>query len=322
MSIVQRKQIFRIALTGLVIGAMSASVAMSAHSQTGVPKTRRPRSRSWIRPRDVIPARSHRSRPALEVRARNRTWRRLSPFRTEMMSVQQKAATGDPAASARLSQSMVIMQRFEPSMMEATQRASTGDQNAAKRMGDIQFRMIHEWMSGGASGAGGKAVSMMRARRALATLALFVLGSAASAAGLCAQTPAPGWTLVVRIVPNPLPLGRCAIISIEVRDEEGYNRNELSNGQALDFHKFRYAADTTSFQWMNGDPITGYICARPSFPASDRGDSHHAGWAFGLGGSVELPPGTGLRGGQISSTGSHQNSRRAAVIGRAHAGAW
>jgi hypothetical protein len=117
-------------------------------------------------------------------------------------------------------------------------------------------------------GRGRETLSMMRRRRALATVSLFALAGALSAAGLCAQTPTPGWTLVVRIVPNPLPLGRCAMISIEVQDEQGYRRNELSNGQALDFHKFRYAADTTSFQWMNGDPITGYICARPSVPAA------------------------------------------------------
>ena len=78
-----------------------------------------------------------------------------------------------------------------------------------------------------------------------------------------AQSPAPGWTLVVRIVPNPLPPGRCASISTEVQDDQGYRATALSNGAVIDFHKFRYSADTTSFQWRNGDPIAGYLCTRP-----------------------------------------------------------
>ncbi len=77
------------------------------------------------------------------------------------------------------------------------------------------------------------------------------------------QAPAAGWRLIVRIVPNPLPAGRCAGISIEVQDAEGFRRGELSDGQSIDFRRFRYAADTTTdFQWKNGNPIEGYICAR------------------------------------------------------------
>jgi hypothetical protein len=79
-----------------------------------------------------------------------------------------------------------------------------------------------------------------------------------------AQSPAPGWTLIVRIVPNPLPIGRCAGVTEEVQDDQGYRRNELSNGGVIDFHKFRYDADTTNFQWQNGDPLNGAICARPT----------------------------------------------------------
>src|SRR5256885_4842617 len=85
----------------------------------------------------------------------------------------------------------------------------------------------------------------MRARIVTGVLAAFICSVAARA-----QTPAPGWILIVRMVQNPLPIGRCARIWIEIQDEHGYQRNELSNGGVVDFHKFRYDADTTNFQWQ------------------------------------------------------------------------
>jgi hypothetical protein len=155
MSIVQRCQVFRIAVMGLLIGAISACAAMSAHSQTGGPKsstTTMPTPGTTVRDPSTIP-----QIPAgVGGTGAESNLAEILAFQNEMMSVQQKAATGDPAATARLSHWMVIMNRYTPSMQEATQRASMGDQNAAKRMGDIQLRMIHEWMSGSASGAGGK----------------------------------------------------------------------------------------------------------------------------------------------------------------------
>ena len=114
-------------------------------------------------------------------------------------------------------------------------------------------------------------------------IALVLLVSAAAAR---AQTPAPGWILIVRMQPNPLPIGRCAGINEEVQDEHGYRRNELSNGGVIDFHKFRYDADTTNFQWQFGDPLNGALCARPNTPPS------HVTVTItmpdGLSGSVEL----------------------------------
>ncbi|MGH7621262.1 MAG: hypothetical protein ACREMU_02890 [Gemmatimonadaceae bacterium] len=153
---VQRKQIIRSAITGLVIGTMSISAAGSAHSQTGGP-----RNSATAKPKaDTTARRDPSTIPQIpagvgSASAESNLVETLA-FQNEMMSVQQKAASGDPTATARLSQWMEIMRRYEPSMLEATQRASLGDQNAAKRMGDIQFRMIHEWMGGSGSGTSGK----------------------------------------------------------------------------------------------------------------------------------------------------------------------
>lgn len=99
-----------------------------------------------------------------------------------------------------------------------------------------------------------------------------VAAACALAAGVCAaagaQSPAPGWTLVVRIVPNPVPIGRCAGISIELQDADGYRTSTMSNGQELDFHRFTYGVDTTNFQWRDGTSTDGVLCPRtPGTPS-------------------------------------------------------
>lgn len=119
-------------------------------------------------------------------------------------------------------------------------------------------------MSKGDQAIGG--MERMRPRiRVIATLAACVLACGAPAA---AQTPASGWTLIVRIVPNPMPIGRCGGITVEVQDDEGYRRNELSNGGVIDFHTFRYDVDTTNFQWQNGNPVDAVLCTRAGAPPS------------------------------------------------------
>ena len=80
---------------------------------------------------------------------------------------------------------------------------------------------------------------------------------------------AAGWKAIVRVVPNPLPAGRCAGISVEAQDPDGYRVTTLSNGQFIDFHHFNYqSTDLTSFAWQNGDPISGYICANTTATAA------------------------------------------------------
>ena len=131
--------------------------------------------------------------------------------------------------------------------------------------------------------AGGGAESMRPRTRVLATLAACILAWGASAA---AQAPAPGWILVVRIVPNPMPIGRCGGITVEVQDDEGYRRTELSNGGVIDFHKFRYDVDTTNFQWQNGNPVDAVLCTRAGAPPSSV--TVTVTLADGLSGSVQL----------------------------------
>ncbi len=62
---------------------------------------------------------------------------------------------------------------------------------------------------------------MITARRSalLAVLAALALTMAAGTPG--AQVPKGQWKAVVRIVPNPLPVGRCAMITVELQDLYG-----------------------------------------------------------------------------------------------------
>lgn len=123
------------------------------------------------------------------------------------------------------------------------------------------------------------------------------MAACALAAALCAaagaQTPAPGWVLVVRIVPNPVPLGRCAGISIEMQDADGYRTTSTSNGESLDFHRFKYTVDTTNFQWRDGNSTDGILC--PRTPGTPSHTTVAVTLPDGLTGSAELSsiaPGT------------------------------
>jgi hypothetical protein len=76
-----------------------------------------------------------------------------------------------------------------------------------------------------------------------------------------AQSANP-WKAVLRVVPNPLPAGRCATAAVEIQDPDGYRATTLSNGSVIDFHQFVYkSSDMTAFNWQDGNPIFGVICA-------------------------------------------------------------
>jgi len=75
------------------------------------------------------------------------------------------------------------------------------------------------------------------------------------------QTSAP-WKAILRVLPNPLPAGRCANASIEIQDGDGYRATTLSNGGVIDFHQFVYvSSDMTSFNWLDNNPVEATICA-------------------------------------------------------------
>ena len=72
----------------------------------------------------------------------------------------------------------------------------------------------------------------------------------------------PPWKVILRIVPNPLPPGRCAGASVEIQDGDGYRATTLSNGATVDFHRFVFqASDTSTLKWRDGAPVFGVICA-------------------------------------------------------------
>jgi hypothetical protein len=127
-------------------------------------------------------------------------------------------------------------------------------------------------------------------RQVVAACAL-AAGVWSTAAG--AQTPPPGWTLVVRIVPNPVGFGTCAGISIEAQDPDGYRTTSMSNGQPLDFRRFTYTADTTNFQWRGGNSTDGILCTR--MPGTPSQTTVTVTLPDGLSGSAVLtsvPPGS------------------------------
>jgi hypothetical protein len=101
-------------------------------------------------------------------------------------------------------------------------------------------------------------------------IAAFVLGLlAAGAASASAQTPAPGWKAVVRIVPNPLPAGRCARIDVEMQAPDGYRETRLSNGEVMDQKRFVFTStDNTVFYWQGNDPTQGNVCVKPGAPST------------------------------------------------------
>ncbi len=96
-----------------------------------------------------------------------------------------------------------------------------------------------------------------RARAYAATLLM-----AGCASALPAQaTPGSPWQVRVTTTPNPLPAGRCAAIWVEIVDNNGYRHPTLQDGRTVDTRQFHYAtSDPTHFQWMSGNPATGYIC--------------------------------------------------------------
>jgi hypothetical protein len=104
-------------------------------------------------------------------------------------------------------------------------------------------------------------------RHLIAALAIGTL--AGGAANARAQTPAPGWKTVVRIVPNPLPAGRCAQISVEMQAPDGYRETRLSNGEVMDQKRFVFTStDNTVFYWQNNDPTQGNVCVKAGAPST------------------------------------------------------
>jgi hypothetical protein len=106
------------------------------------------------------------------------------------------------------------------------------------------------------------------------------------------QTAAP-WKAILRILPNPLPAGRCASASVEIQDSDGYRATTLSNGGVIDFHQFVYkSSDMTSFNWLDQNPVEATICAPATSTAAHT--TITVTLPDGLVGSVDLatvPPG-------------------------------
>jgi hypothetical protein len=75
-------------------------------------------------------------------------------------------------------------------------------------------------------------------------------------------TVARPWQVRVTATPNPVPAGSCAAIAVQTIDPTGTPRTTLATGQPLDPRLLRYASsDATDFQWQNGNPLTGAVCA-------------------------------------------------------------
>jgi hypothetical protein len=105
------------------------------------------------------------------------------------------------------------------------------------------------------------------ARIVAPTLGVIAIGVACASAG--AQTPAPGWKAVVRIVPNPLPAGRCARVSIEMQALDGYRETRLSNGEVMDQKHFVFtSSDNNVYYWQNNDPTQGNVCVKAGAPST------------------------------------------------------
>jgi len=108
-----------------------------------------------------------------------------------------------------------------------------------------------------------------------------------------APQTSPPWKAILRVLPNPLPAGRCAVASVEIQDGDGYRATSLSNGAVIDFHQFVYtSSDMTSFNWLDNNPIEATICAPATSTAAHT--TIKVTLPDGLVGSVDLttvPPG-------------------------------
>jgi len=107
----------------------------------------------------------------------------------------------------------------------------------------------------------------------------------------------PQWKVIVRIVPNPVPVGRCAAIRVEVQDDEGYVSSELRDGSTADSRRFKYeSSNGESFHWQNDKPAEGYLCVdKDAKPGSTQ---VMVTLPDGLSGSVEL---TSVAAGQVAA---------------------
>jgi hypothetical protein len=109
----------------------------------------------------------------------------------------------------------------------------------------------------------------MRKGCAVVAMSLVALAISAAFSPAVAQTPAPGWKAVVRIVPNPLPAGRCARISVEMQAPDGYRETRLSNGEVMDQKRFVFTStDNTVFYWQDNDPTQGNVCVKAGAPST------------------------------------------------------
>jgi hypothetical protein len=96
-----------------------------------------------------------------------------------------------------------------------------------------------------------------------------VLAAALVFVAACESHAQTGWEARVTAVPNPIPAGRCAGLSVEPVDDHGYRHTTLSNGVGLDFHKFVYeSSDVTHFAFRKDTTIAGAICANADAPAA------------------------------------------------------
>ncbi len=131
-------------------------------------------------------------------------------------------------------------------------------------------------------------------RSLVAMLTLVALGAVGSAG---AQAKTGAWKAVVRIVPNPLPAGRCAAIRVELQDDAGYQSSQLPDGRAMDSRRFKYeSTNGDAFRWQNDDPSQAYLCAQPD--AKPARTLVTVTLANGLSGSTEL---TSLAPGQTAA---------------------
>ena len=107
--------------------------------------------------------------------------------------------------------------------------------------------------------------------RALAVVPLVAVASMASVRAMSQAPAASGWSAQERVIPNPLPNGRCAGITMEFHDQDGYRVNALSNGDAADSRRFTYSnSNPGAFEWRDGDSTQALICAKADAPKSSR----------------------------------------------------
>ncbi|MEP6691451.1 MAG: hypothetical protein ABJD07_09860 [Gemmatimonadaceae bacterium] len=94
------------------------------------------------------------------------------------------------------------------------------------------------------------------------SLVATAIGAVIFAGPIGAQSTKGEWKAIVRIVPNPLPAGRCAAVRVEVQDDERYQSTQLADGRAVDSRTFKYENSMASaFRWQNDNPAGGVLCA-------------------------------------------------------------